>query len=98
MSGTTWSREYGRSRGLYRDKENGWIFGVCSGLADYANFRVGTVRVIVVICLMVFFWPTVLAYIGATLLLRDKPLTYSGSQAEYEFWRRRYCDRDWGRS
>jgi phage shock protein C len=96
MSRTTWSPEYGRSRGLYRDRENGWIFGVCAGLADFANFRVGTVRIIAVICLFVFFWPAVLVYLGATLLFREKPLIYSGRQAEYEFWRRRNCDRDWG--
>jgi phage shock protein C len=98
MSRKTWSPEYGRLRGLYRDRENGWIFGVCAGLADFANFRVGTVRVIATICLLVVFWPTVLVYLAATLLFRTKPLIYSGAKAEYEFWRRRNCERDWGRS
>ncbi len=98
MSRTSWGPEYGRLRGLYRDRENGWIFGVCAGLADFANFRVGTVRVIAIICLFVFFLPTVLVYLAATLLFREKPLIYSGGQAEYEFWRHRNCDRDWGRS
>ncbi len=96
MSRTTWDTEYGHLRGLYRDRENGWIFGVCAGLADFANFRVGTVRIIAIVCLLIFFWPTVLVYLGATLLFRKKPLIFSGRQAEYEFWRRRNCDRDWG--
>lgn len=98
MKRAIWGPEDDRVSGLYRDRENGWIFGVCAGLADFANFRVGTVRVIAIICLFLLFWPTVLVYIGATLLLREKPLIYSGTQAEYEFWRRRRRDRDWGHS
>ena len=69
-------------------RENGWIFGVCAGLADYFNFRTGTVRIVALISLVVFFWATVLIYVGATLLFREKPLIYSGRQQEYEFWRR----------
>ena len=88
MSRGTWNLDYGPLRGLYRDRENGWIFGVCAGVAEYFNFRTGTVRLITFICLLLFFWPTVLVYIAATLLFREKPLTYSGRQREFEFWRR----------
>lgn len=88
MSRKTWNLDYGPLRGLYRDRENGWIFGVCAGLADFLNFRVGAVRIIAFISLMVFFWPTVIAYLAATFLIREKPLIYSGRDAEYEFWRR----------
>lgn len=97
MSRDTWNMDFGPLRGLYRDRENGWIFGVCAGLAGCFNFRTGTVRIIAVICLILFFWATVLVYIGATLLFREKPLIYSGRQREYEFWRRFSRD-DWGRS
>lgn len=87
MSRSNW--DYQRSlRGMYRDRENGWIFGVCAGLAEFANFKVGTVRVITVICLILFFWPTVLLYVGATMLIREKPLVYAGRDAENQFWRR----------
>lgn len=96
MTRETWNLDHGRLRGMYRDRENGWIFGVCAGLADFGNFRVGTVRVIAIVCLVFFFWATVLLYIGATLLFREKPLVYSGAQAEYEFWRKRDSRRDWG--
>ena len=82
------SHDYGATRGLYRDRENGWIFGVCAGLADYLNFRTGTVRIIAVICLIVFFWPTIVVYMAATLLFKTKPLTWSGRCHEYDFWRR----------
>ena len=90
MSRDTWSMDYGPLRGLYRDRENSWIFGVCAGIAEQFDFRTCTVRLIAVICLVLFFWPTVLAYIGATFLLKEKPLIYSGNAREYEFWR---CER-----
>ena len=80
-------------RGLYRDRENGWIFGVCAGIADRFNFSIATLRIIAVVCLFLFFWPTVLAYVFATLLIREKPLIYSGHRSEYEFWRRDHWSR-----
>ena len=55
MSRGTWNIDYGPLRGFYRDRENGWVFGVCAGLADRFNFRVGTVRVIAIISLLLFF-------------------------------------------
>lgn len=89
MSQNTWNIDFGPLRGLYRDRESAWMFGVCAGLADRFNFRLSTVRVIAVICLVLFFWATAAVYIGATLLIREKPLIYSGRQAESDFWRRR---------
>jgi len=88
MTRNTWNLYFGPLRGLYRDRENGWIFGVCAGLADRFNFRTGTVRVIAIICLVLFFWLTVLVYVAAMLLLKEKPLIYSGRRHENEFWRR----------
>jgi len=88
MSRDNWFADYPRLQGLYRDRENGWLFGVCAGLAERFNFRTGTVRLIAIICLVLFFWPTILIYTGATLLLREKPLIYSGSRHEREFWQR----------
>jgi len=88
MSRDTWNLDYGPFTGLYRDRENGWIFGVCAGLAERFNFNTGTVRVIAVISLVLFFWITAFVYIGATMLLKEKPLIYSGRSEEYEFWRR----------
>jgi phage shock protein C len=87
MNKDTWKLDYGPLQGLYRDRENGWIFGVCAGLAERFNFNTGTVRVIAVVCLLLFFWPTTLFYACATLLLKEKPLIYAGRSREYEFWR-----------
>ncbi|MEQ8208053.1 MAG: PspC domain-containing protein [Woeseia sp.] len=82
-------------RGLYRDRENGWIFGVCAGFSEFANFRTTTVRIIAVLCLVFFFVPTALIYIAATLLIRQRPLTYSGTRAEHEFWKNHHCNDRW---
>lgn len=88
MSQHAWNIDNGPFRGFYRDRENGWIFGVCAGLADRFNLHVGAVRIIAVICLLAFFWLTAAVYAAATLLIREKPLIYSGRRSEAEFWRR----------
>jgi phage shock protein PspC (stress-responsive transcriptional regulator) len=88
MSRDTWDMDYGPLRGFYRDRENGWVFGVCAGLADRFNFRVGTVRIIALISLLIFFWLTAALYLGATLLIKEKPLVYSGRESENSFWHR----------
>jgi phage shock protein C len=92
MSQGAWNIDCGPFQGFYRDRENGWIFGVCAGLADRFNLQVSAVRIIAVISLLVFFWLTAAIYVAATLLIREKPLIYSGRRAENEFWRR--YDRD----
>jgi phage shock protein C len=98
MTRDTWNLDKGPLRGLYRDRENGWLFGVCAGVAEFANFNVGTVRVIAVICLLLFTWATALVYLAAILLFRERPLIYSGRYNEYEFWRRYGRDDHWSRS
>lgn len=88
MTQRTWNTDDGPLRGFYRDRENAWIFGVCAGIADRFNFRLSTVRIIAIISLIVTFWLSAAVYIGATLLIREKPLVYSGRRSEYDFWRR----------
>lgn len=97
MSQGTWNIDYGPLRGFYRDRESAWIFGVCAGVAERFNFRLGTVRIIAVICLALFFWLTAAIYIAATLLIKEKPLVYSGRRTEYDFWHRTNRDH-WSRS
>lgn len=94
MSRETWDTDIGVLRGFYRDRENGWLFGVCAGIADRFNFRLGTVRIIAVISLLLFFWLTAAVYIAATLLIKEKPLVYSGRRTEYDFWRT-YRENHW---
>lgn len=92
MTQRTWNIDHGPFRGLYRDRENGWVFGVCAGIADRFNLNVGAVRLIAVLSLLLFSWLTAIVYIAATLLIREKPLIYSGRDSEYEFWRRHHRD------
>ena len=92
MSQHSWNIDLSPIRGFYRDRESGWVFGVCAGLADRFNLNLGAVRVIAVISLLLFFWLTVAIYLGATILIREKPLIYSGVKTEFEFWRRRNRD------
>ena len=87
MSRKTWDNNFGSLRGFYRDRENGWVFGVCAGIADRFNFRLAAVRAIAVVSLLLFFWFTAALYLAATLLIREKPLVYAGNRNEYDFWR-----------
>ena len=84
----TWNIDYGPFRGFYRDREDGWSCGASVRLADRFNLQVGTVRILALISLFVFFWLTAAIYVAAALLIREKPLIYSGTRSEYEFWRR----------
>lgn len=95
MSRPTWNIDQGPLQGFYRDRENAWIFGVCAGLADRFNLRTGMVRLLAVVSLACFFWLTGAAYLAITLMVREKPLVYSGRQTEFEFWRRNRGD-TWG--
>ncbi len=92
MSQRTWNLDHGPMRGFYRDRENGWIFGVCAGLSDRFNLNLGAIRLIAVVSLFLFFWLTAAIYLGATVLIREKPLVYSGRESEGAFWRRRHGD------
>jgi len=97
MNRDTWDTDIRPLRGLYRDRENGWLFGVCAGLADRFGFRLGIVRIIAVVSLLLFFWLSVAIYVAAVLLIKEKPLVYSGSKTEYDFWRT-YRSDHWRRS
>jgi len=96
MSQRMWNSDHGPLRGFYRDGDRAWIFGVCAGIADRFNFRLATVRVIAVLAFVLSPWLSAAIYVAATLLVREKPLIYSGTETEYEFWRRHQSDR-WSR-
>ncbi len=72
---------------LYRDPENGIFLGVCAGIARYFDFKVMVVRILAVIALLLFFWPTVALYLGVGWLLKPTPLYYRGRGSERHFWR-----------
>lgn len=57
---------------LYKDKRNGKIFGVASGIAEYFDVDVAIVRILWLVALFCFGWGF-LAYIVCALVLNDKP-------------------------
>ena len=79
MSQGTWNIDYGPFRGVYRDRDNGWIFGVCAGLAERFNLNVGAVRIIAVVSLLIFFWFTAVVYIAARCSSRKNRWSIPGA-------------------
>jgi phage shock protein C len=73
-------------RGLYRSRQ-GAILGVCRGIASYFDFSVFWTRTIAVL-LLVFtgFWPVLLLYLGAALLMKPEPVLSIHSEDEREFY------------
>lgn len=62
----------GTNSRLYRSSSEGWIAGVCAGLADYFGLNVTATRVVVVVCS--FFFPSlILVYLVLALLLKKRP-------------------------
>lgn len=52
---------------------NGWIFGVCRGLADYAEISVVWVRLLAFVgFFLTSGWPLVLIYIVAAIFMRPR--------------------------
>lgn len=86
-------RHTARSRKLCKDTVNGWIFGVCAGIAWWLGVKAWFVRVLAVIALVMWTGPVILAYAVAALVLNRRP------RASYETPRRdwREADTDWRR-
>lgn len=70
----------------YRSRE-GWIFGVCAGIAQYWGVNPAGLRVIAVI-LMFFtgFWPMVIAYIIAAFIMKPAPMRPIETEEDAEFY------------
>ncbi|MEO0574512.1 MAG: PspC domain-containing protein [Pseudomonadota bacterium] len=80
-------------RGLYLDKDNSWVCGVCAGLADRLGHDVTIVRLIATFMLVFWTLPTAIIYGLAAALLKDRPLRPSNPRSERDFWRMRDRDR-----
>lgn len=71
---------------LYRDKQNGKIMGVCSGIADYTGVNVVWVRLAALALLFTQGWP-LFVYIAMGVLLNKKPPhLYSADAGETRYW------------
>ena len=75
-----------RDRYLYRSRQ-GWIFGVCQGLADYTKISVTVIRIIfIVFFILSGFFPIVLIYLLAAILISPEPMVNFQSDEEKEFY------------
>lgn len=73
-------------RGIYRSR-NGVILGICKGLADYYDFSVFWVRVVMVGILLVSgFWPVIGIYLIAALFMKPEPVQPLENDDEREFY------------
>jgi len=86
-------RKSGWGMGLYRNRPEGWIGGVCSGLADHWGVATWMVR-LAAIALLLFtgslaFW----GYIVAWVVLAPRPSRWGQEDVEMEYDEDRYTYR-----
>ena len=72
--------------GMYRSR-NGAILGVCRGISEYFDFSVFWTRAIVIILLFFTgFWPIMILYFIAALLMKPEPVLPIDTEDEQEFY------------
>ncbi len=82
-----------RPRTLYRSRD-GWILGVCQGLANYAEINVLWVRLIAVMAVMFTgFWPILLIYIMAGIFIKPAPMIMPETAEDWDFYNSYSADR-----
>ncbi len=75
-----------KGRKLYRSRD-GVLCGVCRGLSDYLDLRVGWVRFfLVLILLFTGIWPTVIAYFVACLMMKPEPVLPLENESQRDFY------------
>ncbi len=73
-------------RRLYRSRD-GIILGVCKGIAEHFDFSVFWARVITILLLFFSgFWPIVVLYFIAALLMKPEPVIPIQTDEEQEFY------------
>lgn len=73
-------------RRLYRSR-SGMVFGVCRGMAEYLDFPVPAMRILVIlIALFTGIWPLIGAYVIAALLLKPEPIIPFREDSDQEFY------------
>lgn len=73
---------------LYKNSKDGSFMGVCAGIADYLDVRVGIVRLVTVLgAIFTGFWLFVIGYIALGMFLPNKPEDLYEDSEDEEFWR-----------
>lgn len=66
---------------------DGVIFGVAKGLASYFGWSVGIVRLLfILVSLFLFFWPTIILYLVAAMIMSPEPDGSLNTQEERDIW------------
>lgn len=75
-----------RRVGPYRARD-GWLMGVCRGFSRYADIPVVWVRVVMVAFFFVAgFWPALLIYFLAAILMPPAPALATSTDEDAEFY------------
>jgi phage shock protein C len=75
-----------RAYGPFRVSD-GLFLGVAKGLAEHFGWPTGLVRLVFVLAaVLLFFWPTLVLYLGAALLMSPAPAGRLDSPAERDVW------------
>lgn len=73
---------------LRRDRERGWLFGVCAGLSARFGLDLVLVRVLAVGLFVLLPLTVGPVYLLLGLLLKDRPLDHPDPRGERSFWTR----------
>jgi phage shock protein C len=72
---------------FYRDKQNGKMFGVCAGIADYTGFDVNLVRVCFLAAVFMSGGGVLPFYFIAAMITPTRPRSLAvGDREEKKFW------------
>ena len=83
-------------QGKFYRSRNGVILGVCRGIAEYFDFSLFWIRIIAVISLLFTgFWPTLILYFVAALLMKPEPVIPIHTDEEQEFYDSYVHSRKW---
>jgi phage shock protein C len=67
------TRKWNRYGWGLRRSRYGWLLGVCAGVAEFLGLRTWAVRLIALIALWIWMWPTLAVYAGLGLVMRPAP-------------------------
>jgi phage shock protein C len=75
-----------RDHGLYRSRR-GLVAGVCRGIAEYFDFKVGWVRFLVLLfILMSGIWPGLILYFIVAIVMKPEPVRPIENPDQQEFY------------
>jgi phage shock protein C len=72
---------------LYRDMRNAKVMGVCAGIADYFDIKVGVIRFLAILALIFTGGWAIVPYVLMGFMLDKKPEGLYERPLEDEFWR-----------